>query len=135
MMGHQDLRAVLVLAFGSILGACTGQSDRIADKEDLLAAAGFDVLPASNPTRQREITGLPPHHFLSQIKGDKVIYLYADPLVCNCLYVGTQAAYDRYRQEVFQRQLANEQQVTADVLADDSWDWSPWGPGWWAWGP
>jgi len=129
------LRALLILAHASILGACTSQTERIETKEDLLAAAGFDVLPASNPTRQQEISNLPPHHFLSQIKGDKVVYLYADPLVCNCLYVGNQAAYDRYRSEVFQRQIADEQQVTAEALDDDGWDWGPWGPGWWAWGP
>lgn len=134
-MTTRKRRAVILFALGLALSGCTGQTDRVANKEDLLAAAGFNVLPASNATRQQEIAGLPPHHFLSQIKGDKVIYLYADPLVCDCLYVGDQAAYDRYRQEVFQRQLANEQQVTADTLDNDSWDWGPWGPGWWSWGP
>jgi hypothetical protein len=123
-----------LVTLGCILGGCTSEAEHVADKEDLLAAAGFNVLPASTPTRQQEISGLPAHHFLSQIKGDNVVYLYADPLVCNCLYVGNQAAYDRYRQEVFQRQIADEQQVTAEVLDDDSWDWGPWGPGWW-WGP
>src|SRR5277367_2523917 len=90
---------LILLALGSGVGGCTSQSDRVAEKEDLLAAAGFSVLPASNPTRQQEIAGLPAHRFLSQIKGENVIYLYADPLVCNCLYIGGQAAYDRYRQE------------------------------------
>ena len=124
-MTGSTLRVLLVVALGSALGACTSQTERIENKEDLLAAAGFDVLPASNPTRQKEITNLPAHHFLTQVKGDKVIYLYADPLVCNCLYIGNQAAYDRYRSEVFQRQIANELQVTAEALDDESWDWGP----------
>lgn len=133
-MTKNQTRALVLLALGCFAGGCTAESERVANKEDLLAAAGFDVLPASNPSRQQEIAGLPAHHFLSQIRGDKVIYLYADPLVCNCLYIGTQAAYDRYRHEVFQRQIADEQQVTAETLDNDTWDWGPWGPGWWAWG-
>lgn len=128
------LGVLVLVTLGSVLGGCTGETERVADKEDLLAAAGFNVLPASSPTRQQEIAGLPAHRFLSQIKGNTVVYLYADPLVCNCLYVGNQIAYDRYRQEVFQRQIADEQQVAAEALDDDSWDWGPWGPGWW-WGP
>ncbi len=37
-------------------------------------------------------------------------------------------AYDRYRQDVFAKSIANEQQMTAQM---NSMDWGPWGPGWW----
>jgi hypothetical protein len=124
-------RAALLLLLAGAVGGCASKADRVADKEDLLAAAGFTVAPASTPTRQEEIRGLPSHVFLSQIQGGKVIFLYADPLVCNCLYIGSQAAYDRYKQEVFQRQIATEQQVTAQMYQNMAWDWGPWGPGWW----
>lgn len=43
-----------------------------------------------------------------------------------CLYVGDQAAYGRYRQEMFQRQLVNEQAMTAQMNQMD-WDDGPWG--------
>jgi hypothetical protein len=124
--------ALVLFVLGSLVSGCTTKAERVGNKEDLLAAAGFDVMPASTPARQQEIAGLPAHHFLTQLKGDKVIYLYADPLVCNCLYIGSQAAYDKYRSEVFQRQIASEQQIAAEQQRD-AWDWGPWGPGWWAW--
>ena len=63
---------------------------------------------------------------VQQTTGDTVRYVYADPLVCACLYVGDQAAFGRYRQEVFQRQLANEQSMTAQ-MNQAAWDYGPWG--------
>ena len=41
--------------------------------------------------------------------------------------VGDQAAYGRYRENVFQKKLADEQQMTAQIY---QMDWGPWGPGW-----
>jgi hypothetical protein len=29
-----------------------------------------------------------------------VKYMYADPIACNCIYVGGQRAYDQYRQQM-----------------------------------
>jgi hypothetical protein len=125
-------RCTLVVAgLVLLLGGCTTKAERIEGKEDALAAAGFDVLPASSEARRQEIRGLPPHRFLSQIKNGKVIYLYADPLVCNCIYVGNQMAYDRYRRDILERQLADEQALYAEEWRNSTWDWGPWGPGWW----
>lgn len=53
---------------------------------------------------------LPLHRFVQRVRGDSVTYVYADPLVCDCLYVGSQEAYGRYRQHVQQQNLAGEQE-------------------------
>jgi len=45
-----------------------------------------------------------------------------------CLYVGNQAAFAAYQKYVFEKQLANEQAMTATDMAM-TWDWGPWG-GW-----
>jgi hypothetical protein len=63
--------------------------------------------------------------------GDAVHYVYADPLVCGCLYVGTQQAYDQYKRDQQQKNLADEQQMTAQTYSDAAWNWNAWGP----WGP
>ena len=55
----------------------------------------------------------------------------ADPLVCGCLYVGTQAAYNQYKLHEQQQRLADEQQMTAQDYSDAAWRWDAWGP----WGP
>ncbi len=71
---------------------------------------------------------LPPHHFVQRVHGDDVHYVYADPLVCNCLYVGSQQAYGAFKLHQQQRNIANEQELTAAQYSDASWNWGAWGP-------
>jgi hypothetical protein len=106
------------------VSACTNQ---VQNKEDLLAATGFTLVPANTPQRQAALKALPPHKFVRQMRNNGVIFTYADPTICDCLYVGNQAVYDRYRSEVFAKNLANEQQMTAQI---NEMNWGPWGPGW-----
>jgi hypothetical protein len=113
---------LLVLLFALV--ACANQ---VQTKEDMLAAAGFTLVPANTPQRQASLSSLPPHKFVHQVRGNAVLFTYADPTICDCLYVGNQAAYDRYRANVFQKQIADEQQMTAQI---NQMDWRPWGPGW-----
>jgi hypothetical protein len=113
------------------LAACTTQQERVTQSEDNLAAAGFVVQPANTPQRQAMLNRLPPHHFIRRVYGNTVNYVYSDPLVCNCLYVGSQEAYGRYQIYLQQKRLADEQETTAQLYSDGAWDWGGWGP----WGP
>jgi hypothetical protein len=135
---EQSRRALLGVAIvaGIALGsltACESQQQQVQDREDLLAAAGFIVRPANTPERQDMLHRLPPHTFVQRVNGDVVHYVYADPLVCGCLYVGTQQAYNQYKANQLQQHLADEQQMTAQTYSDASWNWSAWGP--WTPGP
>ena len=86
--------------------------------------------PAANtPARQHSFKQLPAHRFSRQIRDGRVFYVYPDPTVCVCLYVGDQNAYALYRKNMFDKQLADEQQMTAQEMEMYSWDWGPWG-GW-----
>ena len=113
-----------LVALCAALSACS----QVQNKEDMLAAAGFTLVPANTPQRQASLSSLPPHKFVHQVRNNAVIFTYADPTICDCLYIGNQAAYDRYRQDVFQRDIANEQEMTAQMT---QMDWGPWGAGWW----
>ena len=126
--------AALALCVG--LAACQSPQQKIAGKEDNLTAAGFKFVPANTPERQAKFKLLPPHKFSRQIKDGRVFYVYPDPTVCVCLYVGDQQAYARYRNNVFQQNLADEQAMTANEMAMNDWDWGPWGgwPGGWYYG-
>jgi hypothetical protein len=55
--------------------------------------------------------------------------MYPDPTVCVCLYVGNAKAYSAYRKMMFERQLADEQQLTAGELNNFSWSWQTWSDG------
>ncbi len=110
------------------LAACASPQERVAQEEDSLAAAGFIVRPANTPERRTMLNRLPPNRFVQRVRGDTVTYVYADPLVCQCLYVGSQQAYGQYRFQMQQQKIASEQQLTAQLYSDQAWDWSAWGP-------
>ena len=142
-----DLIRILKQSRGSALGlgmaglllgtcgltACQTPQQRVEQREDLLSAAGFIVRPANTPERQAMLNRLPPHKFVQRVNGDVVHYVYADPLVCGCLYVGTQQAYNQYKANQLQQHLADEQQMAADTYSDAAWNWGAWGP--WTAGP
>jgi hypothetical protein len=106
------------------VGAC---AQVVQNKEDMLAAAGFTIVPANTPQRQAALAAMPPHKFVHQTRNGAMLYAYADPTICDCLYVGNQDAYGRYQREVFLKDLANEQRMTDDMY---QMSWDTWGPGW-----
>jgi hypothetical protein len=117
----------LVLSIAAV-AACQSQQQIVEQREDNLAAAGFLVRPANTPERQVMLHRLPPHQFIQRVNGDVVHYVYADPLVCGCLYVGTQQAYNQFKANQLQKNLADEQLMTAQSYSDAAWNWGAWGP-------
>jgi hypothetical protein len=59
------------------------------------------------------LKSLPAHQFATKNINGRTSYLYADPTVCGCIYVGDQNAYDRYRQNMATRQTATDDQIRA----------------------
>jgi hypothetical protein len=123
--------AAVFLTVVSVIAACQTRQQIVTQHEDNLAAAGFIIRPANTPERKAMLSRLPPNRFVKREKGDTIHYIYADPLVCGCLYVGSQQAYGQYKRDRQQQHLADEQQMTADSYSDAAWNWDAWGP----WGP
>jgi hypothetical protein len=128
------LSALTGLSVCLVLVACESVQSRVSNQEDLLAAAGFDAKPANTPSREAELRRLPSNKFVTRTKDDHFEYIYADPVVCNCLYVGDQSAFNAYKRELFQRNIADEQQLTAEMY-QGPWSWDGWSWGPWGWGP
>jgi len=124
---HDAALAVLLVGV-AILSACQTAPPDVAAYEDKLAAAGFVKRIANTPQRQAMLARLPPNQFLIRQNGDTLHYVYADPLVCGCLYVGTQQAYDQYRADQLQQQFLDEQRLNAQMYSDAAWSWGVWGP-------
>ena len=108
------------------LAGCASQQQLVGQKEDLLAAAGFQIRIADSPHRLVAMRSLPPNKFVTKVVNGQPVYLYADPLVCRCVYFGNQQNWAAYRQEVLAKQLADEAQMTA-LMYQSAWDWGPWG--------
>ena len=121
--GFSGCAMLLALA----LAGCQSTAQTVQNKEDLLAAAGFTAQPANTPQRVAAMKKLPPNKFVQQTNGSQIVYVYADPVVCQCVYFGNQASYAQYRQMVFAKNLADERQMTA-MMNQNAFDFGPWGP-------
>src|SRR3569832_1456416 len=81
-------KLALLLISAIALSGC--QAVLVSHKEALLESSGFKATPADTPERQALLTNLPAREIVA---GGYGTYVYADPLVCNCLYIGSDAAY------------------------------------------
>ena len=123
---RRSTRAGVVAAALLGIAGCVSSQQQVGQKEDLLAAAGFQVRPADSPHRIAAMRTLPANRFVARVRDGNLVYLYADPLDCDCLYLGNQQNWDAYKQEIFARQIADQQQMTA-IMNQQDWDWGPWG--------
>ena len=120
----------MALVASLALGAC---AQVVTNKEDMLAAAGFKPQPADTAQRQAALKSMPGHKLSMQNRKGKIVWVYADPTICNCVYLGDEQAYDAYRRMVFQKNLADEQQAAAQMAEYSAgpypFAWDTWGPG------
>jgi hypothetical protein len=94
--------------------------------EELLATVGFHKKVADTPAKLAHLEMLTPARKLVAHRHDEqVYYVYADPDICKCLYVGTAAQY----QIALERRLVNEELVaTQEHKDDDAVVWALWAP-------
>ncbi len=95
---NRPCRVRIVMAGIALLAAgCANSSAEAPTKDDLLAQAGFVRRDANTQERLAALKVLPPHQFVMRNSNGSIKYMYADPSVCDCIYVGGQRAYDEYR--------------------------------------
>jgi len=91
--------AVVLLLCAFVLAAEEAPSRPSLEKDSFyLSSAGFRVQFANDPAGQKALRALPAHRFVANGVGDGLRYSYAEPQHCVCIFVGTQQAYDNYRE-------------------------------------
>jgi hypothetical protein len=90
--------AVALLLCASLLVALELPSKPFLEKNSFyLSSAGFRLRLANDPAGQKAMHALPPHRFVVHRFGNDVRYLFAEPQHCVCIFVGTEQAYQTYR--------------------------------------
>jgi hypothetical protein len=100
--------AAAVVAFGAL--SQTPKRDR------LLEESGFVMRPADTPRKVERMKRLPPLQFVARTKPGGRYYLFADPKLCVCVFVGSQQAMDNFQSQLIKvpvSQLAPMQAVPA----------------------
>jgi hypothetical protein len=117
----------LWLAASLLLAAagCAAPPTPVAQKGEMLAAAGFQVRVADSPHRVEQMKRLPPNTVVTRVRNGQKVYLYSDPPGCNCVYLGTQQNWDAYQQQRAAHRMAKEEVSAAEEQAE--WDFGAWG--------
>ena len=120
----------MALAISTLLvtaGCAEIQKSNALGTERELAAAGFQMKFAKTPEQTAKVGSLPQRKLTRTSGPDgRNLFVWADAADCKCIYVGTEAAYDRY-----QRLSINQQIAIDNEMASMNWGvWGAWGP-WW----
>ena len=101
------LPEALLLAVPMLLGAACAAIQRfeVRDTERMLVAAGFHMRLADTPELQEDLRSIPPYRIVSRTKDRSVVYMYADPDNCHCVYVGGNKEYSEYERRVVEREI------------------------------
>ena len=122
------LKGVSIALLGGLLTACAAiKAQNAEDKEQLLAAAGFTMKLADTPVKLNHLKTLQQQKIIMREKDGKIYYLYADATTCKCLYIGQEASYQKFQQLQVQQNIAQDQQMTAEMNEDSVMDWGMWG--------
>ena len=122
---------VLVLAWvvAALAGCATIRRHETLDTEQLLSAAGFQMKLGDSPQKVASLRALSPRRLVALERAGRLHYVYADPEVCRCLYVGLEPQYQEYRRLVLRKRLADEELMAAqDNLTASTMNWGLWDP-------
>ena len=101
------LLAIPLLALGLL--ACAPNPDQgPINKEDRLLAAGFKKRPIKTEAQLADFRTIPAHMIRPTSYKGKKVYVYADPTICGCLYVGGTTAYNTYIRGATARYMQQE---------------------------
>lgn len=122
---------LIVCGAVALAGCQTIRDSNARSKEEMLAAAGFQMKQALTPEQLANVQSMPQRKLVPHTKDGRVLYVYADAEACQCVYVGTEKNYQDYQKMVYQTELADEQETTAELNNETMFNWGAWGP----WGP
>ena len=117
-----------------MLNGCAESSQHRAQRlEPMLSAAGFHMLPPDTPQREQELASHTPLKMRYHFSNGKPHYWFADPYVCNCVYVGNEAEFQKYQQLKIQQQTAQREEEAAamneNAAQEEQFNWMLWPPG------
>jgi hypothetical protein len=115
---------LLALVVASAAGCATMRAAATRSTEEMLSTAGFHMTAADTPETLAQLASLPPRRIAAQASQGQTSYVYPDPDVCKCLYVGTELQYQQYQKLRLEKDLEDQRTI------DNRGDWAP-GPWWW----
>jgi hypothetical protein len=122
MRPFTPLLAIPALSLGLLACAPTPQYGP-ANKENTLAAAGFKVHSIKTEAQIADFRSIPAHMIRPATYKGRSVYIYADPTICGCLYIGSTTAYNTYISGAMTRSAKREYKAET---TDNGYSPTPW---------
>lgn len=95
-------RGLMAAVFGALISPLAAQNAPLdkpfLDANDFyLRSAGFKIKFATDAADRQVMDRLPPHRIVAHKSGGGVHYLFADPKVCVCIFIGSADNLASYR--------------------------------------
>jgi hypothetical protein len=92
------MRCVAAVSVALVAAAiCVGPFCAAQEGVDMrMVDAGFVMRPADTPQKLERLRLLPARQFIGRTRNGKHYFLFADPDLCKCVFVGNQAALQAY---------------------------------------
>ena len=117
----------VIVLFGLISSCAMMEAQQAKDTEQLLTEAGFKMKLADTPAKMAHLKTLSQHKIVAHQKDGTVYYIYADATDCQCFYWGQDQSYRNFLQLQEQRNIANEERMTAEMNQGEYIDWDTMG--------
>lgn len=119
-----------LVAMMLVLGGCASRERRYAEaNEQGLAAAGFQQRLADTPEKRAHLQTLIQRKILVYKVQERLVYVWADAKICQCLYVGNEEQFQKYERLGLQQKLEQERRTTAEENEAASLFSQTWGLG------
>jgi len=86
--------------------------------DEMLVRAGFQLHTADTAKKLDFLKSLPQNELVHKTYNEKVSYFYVDGASCQCMYVGDEQAYQRFRQAVKEEQMDEIVETTSHQAQD-----------------
>ncbi|MET0878762.1 MAG: hypothetical protein ABWY14_16595 [Tardiphaga sp.] len=128
--------ALLLLGAAELVARDTPSAPFLEKNDFYLKSAGFKVRFANDPKGQEALRKLPSHRMVVHATPNGPRYLYADPVTCVCIFVGSRDNWLSYR-DILNQPLPQPDYVSPDYktqasamlsddpIASDAIDWQP----------
>jgi hypothetical protein len=114
-----------VLSIAALVALATGCSTT-KQTENLLAAAGFKITPATTPDQKAHLKSLPAGK-VTTVQRSGITYFVFPDAARQVLYIGQQPQYQEYQKLRLQNQMAMDQLQAAELNSDPAWNqWGAW---------
>jgi len=105
----------LVMLIFVFLAGCAGSGKMSPfQMDEMLVRAGFQLHTADTPKKLDFLKSLPQNELVYKMYNEKMFYFYVDGYSCQCMYVGDEQAYLRFRQLVKEEKMDERIATTSD---------------------